>query len=593
MDQSINEELSLDVTPMSIIDPNDPNFDPDWDYANPSTTTAEIFYGQRVNGQLAPSTEVLLPWFSAGNPINNEDKDYLPELGWALYLKDFGTPERPAQTPFFVLYNKYSGVLRFFVYNYRVRNLGEQSKTYYVAELGFNNVSNYNSSLSFYASEEEFTKENINPNLRQVVVTKKNVSDTWLNFDFVMMHDTDYKELLLNVYGANQTDLDLGSDFSTLTAISSVGASSTSLTGFGTAMEKGYEYTSTTKSLLDAVDKLREKLGPNGDSQANTAKLNNPSSSVPVVNANEPNTVVQPFVIGTITAALAVVQGAIGVAKSFIGGKNTTKNTQTSIQFDGIVNTTGTSTLSNNLYSIQFHQDPQAMLTANRYVPVFQGQVGVMAALSQAKLFIYRYFYNNCEGLESAPSRARLNWVNYRLKINGTYDYFIINEVDGVKVDSVTFSLVSQRFIDETKEDFLHGIGNYPPLGWRSAWFYEECMRRSGNPEPWITVQTPWKALTVPIPPYEDDTKTYELANIYYPSDGTVGTGRMDEPSYTATSFPYIAVGLHYRITDPNYPNNDGRDRVVYKIFKPVEVSLDGREYDSGCPYWYYDFVNR
>src|SRR5690606_14948268 len=125
---------------------------------------------------------------------------------------------------------------------------------------------------------------------------------------------------------------------------SSVGASSTSLTGFGTALEKGYEYTNSTKSLLDAIDKLSEKAGPTSSLQSNTVGLNSSNLNM-AVEANEQSTVVQPFVIGTIAAAVGVVQGVIGVAKSFIGGKNTTKNTQTSIQFDGIVNTTGTSTL--------------------------------------------------------------------------------------------------------------------------------------------------------------------------------------------------------------------------------------------------------
>src|SRR5690606_27357489 len=384
------EALDLDITPLSITNPNDPNLDPNWEFYLPSVTTGLIYYGQRINGEPVKSVETNLPWFTAGNPVNNEDNDYLPELGWELYLKDFGTPERPAQTPFFALYNKYSGVLRFFVYNYRIRNLGEQSKTYYIAELGFNQPSNYNSSLSFFASEDEFVKSKTNPNNKQIVVTKKDVSDTWLNFDFVVTHDLSHSELLLNIYGANETDLSLGTDFSTLTSRSQGGANSTSTSGFSSALEKGYEYISSITSFAKAIENLINK------SDASTFAQTEPFYEGYSIPTTENESVSPQVAITTITGILGAIQASVGLVKTFFGGKKSTTATQTTVQYSGIVKTTGTANISNNLYSLQFHQDPSASLTANRYKPIYTGRTGLIGAPDNLYLQAEQFAYTNC-----------------------------------------------------------------------------------------------------------------------------------------------------------------------------------------------------
>lgn len=550
---------------VAITDPNDVNLNVNWKWYDPAVQNVTVYFGQKVNNQPVAGVSTPMPWFVFGNPTNNSDKDYRPELGWTLYLKDFGTPDRPAQTPFFALYNKYSGVLRFFVYNYRVRNQGEASKTYYIAELGFNTPSNSNSSLSFFASEDEFLKSKTNPNTKQIVVTKKDVSDTWLNFDFEMIHDAKYSEVLLNVYGANQTDLALGTDFSTLTARSSVGASGTSLSGFGTAMEKGFEYTGSSQSLFDAIDKLDKTI--NGDKSAKS-----------LVSTTE---VIKPTsIIGTVAGAIGVVKGAIGVVKSFFGGKKKISTiTHTSIQYSGIVKTSGTANISNNLYSIQFHQDPKAPLAASRYVPLYQGILGVMTAPAVAVLTIERNEYNNCT--YTGRYNLAMNATRYSTRSDWMDNFFI--ESTGLKVDSVTISLVSNKFVDPTKESFLVSLLNFPTEsnGTYSAYIKEAIAKNGLTID---SVQTKWTTINKR---YLD--RNMALLRLYYASsfNATPATPN-PRPSYTEKSFPLFAVGIHYRIIDPNYPDNESRDRVIYKLIRPSSVNVKLSTYnESGCPILY------
>lgn len=54
---------------------------------------------------------VLLPFHEFIDPSN---KDFHPEDGWELVAKNFGTPQQSVDYPFFVLYNKYTGLMRNF-----------------------------------------------------------------------------------------------------------------------------------------------------------------------------------------------------------------------------------------------------------------------------------------------------------------------------------------------------------------------------------------------------------------------------------------------------------------------------------------------
>lgn len=84
--------------------------DPNWDWTVNTTydlrTHSETFYGVR------------LPYYSSGGPAARDlnvagARDIYPEDGWVLVLRDFG----PVAVPYYILYNRYRGILRFFYYS--------------------------------------------------------------------------------------------------------------------------------------------------------------------------------------------------------------------------------------------------------------------------------------------------------------------------------------------------------------------------------------------------------------------------------------------------------------------------------------------
>lgn len=114
-------------------DPQVPNtITTDWREANTSNTwdwTQERFYNMYVIGKTNPvnpapfspfwsplggtGTNSLLTHFT--QYPNIQQKDFHPEDGWELLVKNFGEPTSPVANPFYALYNRYTGKVRAFL----------------------------------------------------------------------------------------------------------------------------------------------------------------------------------------------------------------------------------------------------------------------------------------------------------------------------------------------------------------------------------------------------------------------------------------------------------------------------------------------
>lgn len=552
-ENTIQEEPKLappQTKSVAITDPNDVNLNVNWKWYDPAVQNVTVYFGQKVNNQPVPGVQASLPWFTAGNPANDVSKDYLPELGWTLYLRDFGTANRPAETPFFALYNKYSGVLRFFVYNYRVRNQGEASKTYYVGELGFKNPANYNELLSFFAPPEKSSVNTIDPSLKQIVVTKKSSSDTWINLDFTLnIRPNNYfnaneaeaakKILSLNVYGANQSDLNLGTDFSTLTAKSSVGASGSSVSGFADFVKNGYEYLNSGTSLLESIDKLQEKL--------------NGSTTSPITGSTASKSVAAPAAVGTVAAAVGVVKNLFGFVKSFFGGSKSATNTQTTLQYSGIVNTTGTATTTNNLYSVEFNPNYTSALSPSYYVPIYKQPIGVFALPNKdTYLFTDEILYPYC-----------YDWALPDLGVVSTVQHFLTRaDFDPMRYSHKPYNQNASTRLDSVNvimfnNNVFLGKGTFPNT---NNTFYKLPAQDFGNYNGGINYDSDrlkWKTI---IP---GSTDIVALGLLYY------ATNAMPNYGQSPNTVPqYIGLEIKYTIVDPNYPKQDSKERIIYKVIK-------------------------
>jgi hypothetical protein len=72
---------------------------------------------------ILPYPSIQLPFFSDTSPAahdlykeNPEDVDMWPGDGWVLFKRDFGTPNRAPSIPYFILYNRLIGIMRFFFF---------------------------------------------------------------------------------------------------------------------------------------------------------------------------------------------------------------------------------------------------------------------------------------------------------------------------------------------------------------------------------------------------------------------------------------------------------------------------------------------
>lgn len=164
------------------------------------------------------------PWASASR-INSiigisEAKDYLKSKGWELIRRDFGAVTRPRNKPYFILYNKFSGVLRIFLYN--TPNGSENTFNSYVIKLKLarnNKLTTVNAfSLDKLPAQDKINSNTPNSEIGQNMVSyyvseKNSISKgVWLVGEFEMAFDSNVQNLTntylqFEVIGSTESDL--------------------------------------------------------------------------------------------------------------------------------------------------------------------------------------------------------------------------------------------------------------------------------------------------------------------------------------------------------------------------------------------------
>ena len=134
------------------------------------------------------------PWYDTNTNENvaafrfQTPKDYEPSGGWVLMQRDFGAPGRFINHPYFILYNKYTGIMRIFVaisetvtgYNKAIISLKYAKDNRRTAVLGFYSSTDYISPTKTFDN-----------NVQEVIVGNSYAYDLpyWLHADFVMNYD--------------------------------------------------------------------------------------------------------------------------------------------------------------------------------------------------------------------------------------------------------------------------------------------------------------------------------------------------------------------------------------------------------------------
>jgi hypothetical protein len=92
---------------MRIFAQTDPNNDASWNWN--ASTSFILYHNDFPTGN---SISVTSPFYQNIEALRDNEKTD----GWELVMRDFGTPTRHIAVPFFVLYNRYQGILRIFVF---------------------------------------------------------------------------------------------------------------------------------------------------------------------------------------------------------------------------------------------------------------------------------------------------------------------------------------------------------------------------------------------------------------------------------------------------------------------------------------------
>lgn len=158
-----------------------------WDWRQERYQTHTFTYG---------SQQIDSPWESVRNLNNNiidfvnqPIKDYEPTEGWVLLQRDFGTQANPTNHPYFILYNRYTGILRFFI------ALSEVHEGYSEAEItmAFAQGSDRSAVLEHFTGDE--FRSALDRFDNQISITKvgndyaTDHPEYWQHADFVMNYD--------------------------------------------------------------------------------------------------------------------------------------------------------------------------------------------------------------------------------------------------------------------------------------------------------------------------------------------------------------------------------------------------------------------
>ncbi len=184
---------------------SDPNLNPSWDWR---TSASQRVHYQTDNG--IGYRDVYTPFFTQGHPLNTvSEKDMEPADGWVLVYKDFGTETSAPELPFFVLYNKYLGILRVMIHNSRDVGYNQfEMRLYFKSQ-------SYTGGVLTFSDPTNTALDDYDKGKSEIFLTSANRFGGWIWGDFQLFgYDPNISsstQLRLDVYGVNISNVNLSS----------------------------------------------------------------------------------------------------------------------------------------------------------------------------------------------------------------------------------------------------------------------------------------------------------------------------------------------------------------------------------------------
>lgn len=343
---------------------DDPNLDPNWDWTSP-TAIPVMYYSP--NGAIpTPIYNRFVPFWTSGNPLAAE-KDMYPEDGWQLVWKDFGIPTDGPTNPFFALYNKYRGILRFMIYN-----ANNDAYTMFKGELSFRSDSPKTPLFTHTADEKAFIGD-FDSNQKEIYMGTGAKYNDWITLDFVTYGYKDNMNnnmiLHLEVDGIDDSQINLGGTITLDEKLkkSALGGSKFGANNVIDAFKQGH-------SFYKGIEDFRNDMQSSANSANNTGKW----WSGPLKGIAE----------GSIATALPVISGVVGLISSFIGGKNKPAPREP-LKFEGEIELTGSIKLEQSLIRDDFKTSPGGF-SPDRYTSVQTIDWGVLSPTVRPRVAMQR-----------------------------------------------------------------------------------------------------------------------------------------------------------------------------------------------------------
>jgi len=190
---------------------DDPNLDPNWDWRQEHYEV----YWSRPPAQLWTVASPFSSEYTSGVALT---LDYEPEDGWVLVARNFGSEKNYLKNPYFILYNKHTGLLRVFV----LLSLLEDHTTGSIS-LSFDPALSNTTALLTHASNRAWAVDRYKKDLMGYAVTEVQ-TECWTYADFATAYDPNTEQskdsaLRFRVEGVDISNVTVKSTDFTLTQV--------------------------------------------------------------------------------------------------------------------------------------------------------------------------------------------------------------------------------------------------------------------------------------------------------------------------------------------------------------------------------------
>jgi hypothetical protein len=522
---------------------DDPNLDPDWDWQ-------QEFYEVYWDRPPAALWTVASPFTSEYTSGVALTLDYEPDDGWVLLARNFGSEKNHLKNPYFILYNKATGLLRVFM----LLSVLEHYSTGSIS-LSFDPALSGTTALLSHVEPRVWAVDKYKKDLISYGITEVQ-NGHWTYADFVTAYDPNTENvedsaIRFRLEGVNITDLKIKStDFSLSQVLPKSGVpaeidtyDSKDLVADGKAVI-GYHNT---------FGKYKEQFKKAANRQTDETLKKDMTD----------------LMESWIYKHLPFIGAGIGLVDLFIGGGRKHKpESPVPMVFSGDLTLTGTMT-ERNFIAGPSVRTPGAIHTNDNFVPLYDHPLGIIN-LTVTPIVRHAHYAEGC----TTTQPFYKYYDEYRIVSPMSKDtHFRVNPYAGLKLKEMKAALVFRLPKDyET---------NPRSLPYFSAWM------NAGNYEVESSTDGKYILRTRYIPFY-----LLRYATVYAPPGTDVSVKvkavleRIDAPEgtqpvlFVAEYNPDVYTSCHYSAVSPNWSPYQLRS------YPDTSSAFDNGDFQLGLSYW-------